>query len=222
MGQGPANLFVAPSSSTAVDGTIVIILCFSTSLSSPSVTVLVQAVSANRIWKHCSAQHLLSCRTMAMFNGRLCLPPPAPPQVLKMYKYKNASLPYDAVLSTCKGKIFFQSPYGGSGWHGEVTMHGDMSTMGLMFNYRGNLYKLHHCLVSRVANGVWSGVDYKGRIITMEQISEYLLCEDGITWQPIIFLQPRPSPSSSSSSNEWVHLPRPSPSSSSNVWVHLS
>ena len=150
-----------------------------------------------------------------MFKGKLLPPPPPPFQVLKMYKYKTSvrryskseSLGYDAVLMTCKGHIFFQSPFGCSGWHGEITMDEDKQTMGLKFNFFGQGGTLHHCLLTRGANGVWNGVDYKGRIITMEPIAEYLLCEDGITWQPIIFLQPRSSPSSSSSSNEWVHVP---------------
>ena len=109
---------------------------------------------------------------------------PPPPVIMKTYKYTNHSLNMEATLSTARGQIYFTSPFGGSGWHGTVGFPG-MATMSLDFNFKGARHRLRHCLVTRNPNGTWTGVDYRGRCITMKLLGEWMLSRDGLTWTQV-------------------------------------
>ena len=116
---------------------------------------------------------------------------PPPPVIMKTYKYTNHSLNMEATLSTARGQIYFTSPSGGSGWHGTTFQDFNftgfqpegIATMSLDFNFKGAQHRLHHCEVTRnPTNGFWTGVDHRGRCITMQLLGEWMLSGDGITW----------------------------------------
>ena len=100
------------------------------------------------------------------------------------YLYENERLPYVAKLFVSQDRICFRSPHGTTGWHGRVRFESyPTDAIVLRFNYRGAGNKNHPAHVCRVNGGIYRGVDYKMRNISMTHLRTWVWCHLCQEWR---------------------------------------
>ena len=82
------------------------------------------------------------------------------------YAYKNEELRFTAVLQLMNGQVSFSSFSSTTPWHGAYTL--EPYRLVLTFHHLGNVAHMKTCVLYKVAEGRYRGLDYCGRVITPE------------------------------------------------------
>ena len=101
--------------------------------------------------------------------------------VCTRFKYQNHCLSQDATLYSFRGEIMFMSKGTVTDWHGEF-LEQRPEIIKLSFNCKGGVH-LHAATVFRTSPGVYQGVDYLMRRITMRYECSYTWCETCRLWR---------------------------------------
>lgn len=110
-------------------------------------------------------------------------------QSVRIYKYitrisRDNTIEANIWVSSL-GSIFFQSPWGNSGWHGRFSTSPCGLQLTMLFNCRGDEDRLRSTCVLRESENRWTGYDYASRHITLIFLETKRFCDTCQAWHVI-------------------------------------